>query len=104
MAWLCTTMAGSMPILFASCSAAPSAFGPIGTGSMGTDGPASNDGLDLLADLRLAASFARLAAGSATALTAAEAISLATGAAADAVGRPDLGQLEAGRRADLVHV
>jgi 5-methylthioadenosine/S-adenosylhomocysteine deaminase len=71
---------------------------------MGTDGPASNDGLDLLADLRLAASFARLAGRSATALTAAEAIWLGTGAAADAVGRPDLGQLEAGRRADLVHV
>jgi 5-methylthioadenosine/S-adenosylhomocysteine deaminase len=71
---------------------------------MGTDGPASNDGLDLLADLRLAASFARLAGRSATALTAAEAIWLGTGAAADAVGRPDLGQLVAGRRADLVHV
>jgi 5-methylthioadenosine/S-adenosylhomocysteine deaminase len=71
---------------------------------MGTDGPASNDGLDLLADLRLAASLARLSAGSATALTAAEAIWLATGAAADAIGRPDLGQLQAGRRADLVHV
>jgi 5-methylthioadenosine/S-adenosylhomocysteine deaminase len=71
---------------------------------LGTDGPASNDGLDLLADLRLAASFARLAGRSATALTAAEAIWLATGAAADAVGRPDLGQLMAGRRADLVHV
>jgi 5-methylthioadenosine/S-adenosylhomocysteine deaminase len=71
---------------------------------MGTDGPASNDGLDLLADLRLAASLARLAGRSATALTAAEAVWLATGAAADAVGRPDLGQLEPGRRADLVHV
>jgi 5-methylthioadenosine/S-adenosylhomocysteine deaminase len=71
---------------------------------MGTDGPASNDGLDLLADLRLAASLARLANRSATALTAAEAVWLATGAAADAIGRPDLGKLEAGRRADLVHV
>ncbi|TFV86550.1 amidohydrolase [Blastococcus sp. CT_GayMR16] len=71
---------------------------------MGTDGPASNDGLDLFADLRLAASLARLAGRSATALTAAEAIWLATGAAADAIDRPDLGQLEAGRRADLVHV
>jgi 5-methylthioadenosine/S-adenosylhomocysteine deaminase len=71
---------------------------------MGTDGPASNDGLDLFADLRLAASLARLAARSATALTAAEAVWLATGAAAEAIGRPDLGQLEAGRRADLVHV
>src|SRR5918998_4436534 len=32
MAWLCTTIAGSMPILFASCSAAPSARGPVRTG------------------------------------------------------------------------
>jgi 5-methylthioadenosine/S-adenosylhomocysteine deaminase len=71
---------------------------------LGTDGPASNDGLDLLADLRLAAAMARLAGRSATALTAAEAFWLATGAAADALGRPDLGQLVAGRRADLVHV
>jgi 5-methylthioadenosine/S-adenosylhomocysteine deaminase len=71
---------------------------------LGTDGPASNDGLDLLADVRLAAQLARLATGSATALTAAEAFWLATGAAADAIGRPDLGQLTAGRRADLVHV
>jgi len=71
---------------------------------LGTDGPASNDSLDLLADLRLAAGMARLRERSATALTAAEAFWLATGAAADAIGRPDLGVLEAGRRADLVHV
>src|SRR3954471_20992957 len=32
MPWLCTTIAGSMPIFCASCSAAPSAFGPGGTG------------------------------------------------------------------------
>jgi 5-methylthioadenosine/S-adenosylhomocysteine deaminase len=71
---------------------------------LGTDGPASNDSLDLFADLRLAAGLARLAGKSATALTAAEVFWLATGAAADAIGRPDLGQLVAGRRADLVHV
>ena len=71
---------------------------------LGTDGPASNDGLDLLADARLAASLARLREASATALTAAEALWLATGASADAIGRPDLGQLAVGRRADLVHV
>ncbi|WP_448641539.1 amidohydrolase family protein [Geodermatophilus sp. URMC 63] len=71
---------------------------------LGTDGPASNDGLDLLADVRLAAQLARLRGSSATALTAAEAFWLATGGAADAIGRPDLGQVEAGRRADLVHV
>src|SRR4051794_27453066 len=71
---------------------------------LGTDGPASNNGLDLLADARLAAQLARLAAASATGLTAAEAFWLATGAAADAIGRPDLGRLEVGRRAGLVHV
>ncbi|MGY1772409.1 amidohydrolase family protein [Blastococcus sp. SYSU D00813] len=71
---------------------------------LGTDGPASNDGLDLLADARLAAALARLREASATALTAAEALWLATGASADAIGRPDLGRLAAGRRADLVHV
>ncbi|MGY1642107.1 amidohydrolase family protein [Geodermatophilus sp. SYSU D00703] len=71
---------------------------------LGTDGAASNDGLDLLADVRLAAQLARLREHSATALTAAEAFWLATGAAADAIGRPDLGQLAPGRRADLVHV
>src|ERR687885_1316583 len=71
---------------------------------LGTDGPASNDALDLLADARLAAQLARLAAGDATALSAAEALWLTSGASADAVGRPDLGQLAVGRRADLVHV
>ncbi len=71
---------------------------------LGTDGPASNDALDLLADARLAAQLARLAGASATALTAAEAFWLATGGAAEAIDRPDLGQLEGGRRADLVHV
>jgi 5-methylthioadenosine/S-adenosylhomocysteine deaminase len=71
---------------------------------LGTDGPASNDGLDLLADARLAAALVRLAERSPTALTAAEAFWLATGGAAEAIGRPDLGRLEAGRRADLVHV
>src|SRR3954453_22590356 len=34
MPWLCTTIAGSMPIFCASCSAAPSARGPGGTGSV----------------------------------------------------------------------
>ncbi|SDY32344.1 Cytosine/adenosine deaminase [Modestobacter sp. DSM 44400] len=71
---------------------------------LGTDGPASNDNLDLFEDLRLAAQLARLRERDATALTAPEAFWLATGAAAAAIGREDLGQLTAGRRADLVHV
>src|SRR3954449_13181420 len=44
---------------------------------LGTDGPASNDGLDLLADARLPAQRPRLAAADATALSAAEALWLA---------------------------
>src|SRR3954451_6861627 len=71
---------------------------------LGTDGPASNDALDLLADARLAAQLARPAAADARALSAAEALWLATGPAADAIGRPDLGRLTPGRQADLVHV
>jgi 5-methylthioadenosine/S-adenosylhomocysteine deaminase len=71
---------------------------------MGTDGPASNDNLDLFEDLRLAAQLARLRERDATALTAPEAFWLATGAAAAAIDRDDLGMLTAGRRADLVHV
>jgi 5-methylthioadenosine/S-adenosylhomocysteine deaminase len=71
---------------------------------MGTDGPASNDNLDLFEDLRLAAQLARLRERDATALTAPEAFWLATGGAAAAIGRDDLGRLTAGRRADLVHV
>jgi 5-methylthioadenosine/S-adenosylhomocysteine deaminase len=71
---------------------------------MGTDGPASNDNLDLFEDLRLAAQLARLREQDATALTAAEAFWLATGGAAAAIDRADLGQLTVGRRADLVHV
>ncbi|GAA4729482.1 amidohydrolase [Modestobacter marinus] len=71
---------------------------------MGTDGPASNDNLDLFEDLRLAAQLARLRERDATALTAPEAFWLATGGAAAAIGREDLGQLTVGRRADLVHV
>ncbi|QNG36654.1 amidohydrolase family protein [Geodermatophilaceae bacterium NBWT11] len=71
---------------------------------MGTDGPASNDNLDLFEDLRLAAQLARLRERDATAITAPEAFWLATGAAAAAIDRPDLGQLSVGRRADLVHV
>jgi 5-methylthioadenosine/S-adenosylhomocysteine deaminase len=71
---------------------------------IGTDGPASNDNLDLFEDLRLAAQLARLRERDATALTAAEAFWLATGGAAAAIGRDDLGQLTVGRRADLVHV
>ncbi|MGI5126534.1 amidohydrolase family protein [Pseudonocardia sp. CA-107938] len=71
---------------------------------LGTDGPASGDDLDLWAEARLAGLLARVGAGDAAALTAAELLLMATRDGAAAVGRSDIGVLEAGRWADLVHV
>jgi 5-methylthioadenosine/S-adenosylhomocysteine deaminase len=71
---------------------------------LGTDGPASNDDLDLWEEMRLAALLARLAAQDAAAMTAPQALLLATRGGAAAIGRDDLGVLRAGAWADLVHV
>lgn len=71
---------------------------------LGTDGPASHDDLDLWDDVRLAARLARLATGDAAALTAAQALLLATRGGAAAIGRDDLGSLRPGGWADLVHI
>ncbi|MGH3868167.1 MAG: amidohydrolase family protein [Pseudonocardiaceae bacterium] len=71
---------------------------------LGTDGPASHDDLDLWDDVRLAARLARLATGDAAALTAAQALLLATRGGAIAIGRDDLGCLHPGGWADLVHI
>jgi 5-methylthioadenosine/S-adenosylhomocysteine deaminase len=74
---------------------------PVG---LGTDGPASNDDLDLWEEIRLAAMLARLATSDSTALGAAESLLLATRGGAEALGRDDIGALAAGRWADLVHI
>jgi 5-methylthioadenosine/S-adenosylhomocysteine deaminase len=71
---------------------------------LGTDGPASNDDLDLWEDLRLAALLARLSTMYSHAVGAADALLLATRGGADALGRNDIGTLEPGRWADLVHL
>lgn len=71
---------------------------------LGTDGPASGDDLDLWAEARLAGLLARVTSGDAAALTAAEMLLMATRDGAAAIGRGDLGVLEAGRWADIVHV
>lgn len=55
---------------------------------LGTDGPGSNDSLDLLADLKTFALVQRHAAADATVLPAAEAWRIATGAAAPLLGAP----------------
>lgn len=71
---------------------------------LGTDGPASNDDLDLWEEIRLAALLARLATNDAAAMTGAQALLLATRGGAAALGRDDLGTLRPGAWADLVHV
>ncbi|MFB9906677.1 amidohydrolase family protein [Allokutzneria oryzae] len=79
----------------------------LGTGvrvGLGTDGPASSDDLDVWDEVRLAALLARLGTGDAAALTAPRSLLLATRGGAKAIGREDVGALEAGRWADVVHV
>ncbi|MQA60931.1 MAG: amidohydrolase family protein [Actinophytocola sp.] len=71
---------------------------------LGTDGPASNDDLDLWHEIQLAAMLARLSTQDSTALSAAAALLMATRGGAAALGREDIGELSAGRWADLVHV
>lgn len=71
---------------------------------LGTDGPASNNDLDLWEEMRLAALAARQRERDATVLPAAEVLDMATGGGAAALGRGDIGVLEAGRWADIIRV
>ena len=71
---------------------------------LGTDGPASNNDLDLWEEMRLAAMLARLRSGDAGALPAAAALDLATRGAGRALDRPDLGVLGPGSKADMVAI
>jgi len=70
---------------------------------VGTDGPASNDGLDPLADLRLVALLGKLGDDDPTAVPARRVLTLATAGSARAAGLP-AGRVEAGAPADLAVV
>ncbi len=71
---------------------------------LGTDGPASNNDLDLWEDMRLASLLARIRERDAAVLPAATALDLATRAGGLAIGRPDLGVLAPGSPADMIAV
>jgi 5-methylthioadenosine/S-adenosylhomocysteine deaminase len=72
---------------------------------LGTDGAASNNRLDLFAEMRLAALLAKGASGDAAALPAAAALKMATLDAARALNLDDrIGSIAPGKRADLVAV
>jgi 5-methylthioadenosine/S-adenosylhomocysteine deaminase len=70
---------------------------------LGTDGPASNDDLDLWQELRLAPLFARATSGDAGAVTTEDSLHLATRGGADALGL-EVGSLEIGRLADFIRL
>lgn len=71
---------------------------------LGTDGPASNNGLDMWEEMRFAALVARIRDRDAAAMPAASALALATRSGGEVLGRPDLGTLAPGSRADMVLV
>jgi 5-methylthioadenosine/S-adenosylhomocysteine deaminase len=72
---------------------------------LGTDGAASNNRLDVLGELRLAALVAKAAGGDARALPAHAALRMATLAGAKALGLDaEIGSIEAGKSADLAAV
>ena len=72
--------------------------------AVATDGPASNDDLDLWEELKLAPLLARGAGHDPQAMDAATALNLATRSAGNALGLDDVGVLRSGARADLIRI
>jgi 5-methylthioadenosine/S-adenosylhomocysteine deaminase len=73
--------------------------------AVGTDGAANNNGLDLWAEMQIAALLGKQVAGDATAVPAAAALAMATICGARALNLGDeIGSLVAGKAADLVCV
>jgi 5-methylthioadenosine/S-adenosylhomocysteine deaminase len=69
--------------------------------ALGTDGPASNNNLDMIEEMKTAALVQKHRAVDATCLPAAEALALATTSAAEALG-PGSGRIAPGEPADLI--
>jgi 5-methylthioadenosine/S-adenosylhomocysteine deaminase len=75
------------------------------TVGIGTDGPASNNDLDMLEEMRLTAILAKTAVNDPTALPAKQALLMATRMGAEALFLGDVtGSLEAGKLADVITI
>jgi len=72
--------------------------------SLGTDGALNNNSYDLFAEMKAACLLQNATRRSASALTAHQALELATLGGARAIGRSDLGRIAPGSRADIVLV
>jgi cytosine/adenosine deaminase-related metal-dependent hydrolase len=72
--------------------------------SLGVDGSASNDGSNLLNEARMAFLMARVRELDAAAMTAREALELATLGGAKVLGRDDIGSLSPGMAADFIAI
>ncbi len=70
--------------------------------ALGTDSAASNNGLNMFIEMRLLSMVQKAVTKDALALTAEETLKIATANGAAAIGREDLGAVEAGRTADLI--
>ena len=74
------------------------------TVGLGTDGPASNDTLDLWEEVKIAALLARVNNLDATLITPTEALGMATRKSANAIGLNQVGSLEVGWEADMIRI
>jgi len=74
------------------------------TVGLGTDGPASNDTLDLWEEVKVAALLARVNNLDATLITPSEALGMATRKSANAVGLERVGSLQSGWEADMIRI
>jgi len=72
--------------------------------ALGTDGPASNDTLDLWEEVKMAPLLARVNALDPTVMPAGLVLDMATSAGATAVGLHDVGYLAAGMAADMIRI
>ena len=71
---------------------------------LGTDGPASNDTLDLWEEVKIAALLARVNNLDATLITPTQALGMATRKSANAIGLNQVGSLEVGWEADMIRI